>query len=117
MTDRLAKLVALRKAVETGKPIRAPDARSLWLENGIWREACLASQGSTDAALTLRRAVLPGVPWSIMFEPDDEGHEYYASMNHHTNDEMLFIHELAPTLARALLLAMLSALIERERTG
>ena len=119
MTARLAKLVELRKAVETRYWGLETTRAAIFLfpgnreNNLVWA----AYTDSTDAALALLKEVLPGVPWSIMFEPEDEGREYQASMNHHTNDEMRFIHEFAPTLARALLLAMLSALIDRERTG
>ena len=119
MTDRLAKLVALRKAVETGEPFVGSLTAQVFApeHHALFCRACGEGRAadSTDAALTLLGDVLPAVSWSIMFEPEDEGREYYASMNHHTNDEMRFIHEFAPTLARALLLAMLSALIERER--
>ena len=115
-TDRRAALVALKDAVEAGdwglEATRA--ANTLFPGNRENHWSWAAYTGSTAAAIDLLGAARWAVSWSIMFEPGDVGREYQASIHYHTDEGMRFLHEFAPTPARALLLAILAALLEQE---
>ena len=121
-TDRRAALVALKDAVEAGdnpafrRANRAVFSTpcqdiTLQLREEIARHAY---HGSTAAAIDLLLAARWAVSWSIMFEPGDVAREYQASIHYHTDEGMRFLHEFAPTPARALLLVILAALLEQE---
>ena len=60
--DAMKELLA---AVEAGEVVQSVDARAIWPEIDIWGAVCCASQGSTDAALALHGALLPGWDWSL----------------------------------------------------
>lgn len=116
--DHLAALVALRDAVKAGddaafrcanRAVHTTPAQDVALQ--MREENCRhAYKGSTDAALAWLAAVLPGWRWTLC----DDSAAIIAP--EHYGDPFVQPHQLkAPTPARALLLAGLSALIHRER--
>ena len=110
MTDRLANLVAVKTAVEAGVWDHDTVARWLWSQPGrLYGFAHAAFNGSTDAALALLAAVLPGWGWQAWSGPAGG---YFAAVDE--RDPWEAVEHSAPTPARALLLATLAALIERE---
>ena len=122
-TDRRAALVALKDAVEAGefldldpksprfnKFMRAAEPALDLGANpaSAWRAYCF---NDVNAALALLGAVLPG--WGMgIIGPMSSG-EYRATVLPRQDDPPEY-HGNAPTPARALLLATLAALVEKE---
>jgi hypothetical protein len=104
MTDRLAALVALKEAVEAGKEYVG------WaLVASVFGDKYVitfdrAKRGSVDAALSLREAVLPGWDW---------GATKHSVTVWFAGTDLMFTEDNLD-LARALLLAIIAALIEIE---
>ena len=111
-TDRRAALVALKDAVEAGEWVAAGDDSDTWLlifdaglrahHGRIYSAWCL---GSTDAALALLGAVLPGWGWRMQ----DCGTPYGLVVH---GEKVFESH--APTPSRALLLATFKAMLGQE---
>ena len=118
MTDRLAKLVALRKAVEAGDWSFNLSCAVFPPEHAYAKCTFMfaddAFNGSLDDALALLEAVLPGVQWAIYSRPPGVVASIIAG---DPSGDLTEFNKFAATPARALLLVILSALIERERTG
>ena len=117
--DRRAALLALKGAVEAGDDAafrRANQAVfstpcqeiALQLREG---RALHAYKGSTDAALALLATVLPRVHWAIFSQAAPE---FVASIIVCHPDGSDEYQGVAPTPARALLLATIKALIAQE---
>ena len=109
-TDRRAALVALKDAVEAGT-LPDHDADLVKLPREWWEHVVFANSGSTDAALALLGAVLPGVQWAIYSRPPGVVASIIAD---DPSGDLTEFNEFAATPARALLLAILAALIEQE---
>jgi hypothetical protein len=114
MTDRLTALVALKEAVEAGSA-RNAHFLAVWpYETGGWQRTdwgFRASVGSVDAALSLREAVLPGWDWQAA------GVRGRASAMLWLSGDTKTVGAGNPDPARALLLAIIAALIEEERNA
>ena len=115
MTDRLAKLVALKEAVKAGEWVTAGDGTDTWL---IVFDAGLrphhdnikaAFHDDNEAALALLAALLP--EW-VIWNAQKSVFGYEAGI---TNGPLSSNGVSKISIARALVLAILSALIERER--
>ena len=113
--DRRAALVALKDAVEVGNATRTTieemAAGVFGLNTNAMDVGTAYAQGSTDAALALLGAVLPG--WGMgIIGPMSSG-EYHATVLPRQDDPPEY-HATNLTPARAMLLATLVALIEQE---
>ena len=118
-TDRRAALVALKDAVVVGddaafrranRAVFSTPCQDMTAQMCV-RNAYYAYKGSMNDALALLGAVLPG--WGMgIIGPMSSG-EYHATVLPRQDDPPEY-HGNAPTPARALLLATLSALIEQE---
>ena len=116
-TDRRTALLALKDAVEAGtldpQTIGAIDEAFDWDGNavtmtGLWR---IVDENDVNAALALLGAVLPGEQWAIYSQPPG----YVASIiADDRKDGQAEFTGMALTPARALLLAILVALLEQE---
>ena len=105
MTDRIAKLIAVKTAVEAGVWDHDTVARWLWSQTGrLYGFAHAAFNGYTDHAIALMAAVEVHDRLE-MFRADD------GTWGVNLGERDTVFH---PVLSVALLLAILSALIERE---
>lgn len=74
----------------------------------IWRDGRNAFSGSTDAAISLCEAMLPGVPWAIgVARPDNYYAKIFADKSHPKTT-------ISDTPARALFIATLRSLVAME---
>ena len=101
--EERAALVALKDAVEAGEAILHPLPE--WWSSQLWSHTVDANIGSTDAALALLGAVLPG--WWCELRISTRPRAIIGDLEAKAVEQ-------APTPARALLLAILAALIEQE---
>lgn len=122
MTDRLTALRALLEKVEAGDWPGGIDgaARQVFpfkseRDDDLGLTAASAFDGSLDAALKLLAAVLPGWGWTAGMPtsgPDDFMTEAYIPAS--TDADWQSCHGFADTPARAMLIAILKALIAQE---
>jgi hypothetical protein len=121
MTDRLTALAALKEAVKAGKFDAGVSFESAPLvdaafpgpsPNTNWGNCLDALDGSVDAALSLRAAVLPGWDWIVA---QDAGGKAEANVSKDENFPGFTCYN--PDPARALLLAIIAAKIEGERNA
>jgi hypothetical protein len=97
---RIEQLTALRDAVRDGVWPGWADTPMGWDTNLLWK----AFNGSVDAALALFAALLPGATWNLWMSGNEFG----------CNTDDVSETAYAPDPARALLLAVLEALIAKE---
>lgn len=121
MTRREA-LIALRGAVEASGDFighlssKAFDPERHVLALRAYGE--MQPRGSLDDAIALAEQSLPGWVWAVGCRGPEDGQDSpYAVIAHDKNDLKHQFDASAPTPARALLLAILEALIAKEGKG
>ena len=119
MTDKLNALITLRDKVKAGDTPNQDEFRAVfgWHTDGRHQLAAIACEASDlramGAALALKDAVLPGWAWSVKTLATDNVQAWTDSA--YGLRQMGYIGTTRDNPARALLLAILEALIAMEK--